>query len=70
VAPVELPVVEAVGLTKHKGLWVAFAVKVQGDRVLEHEVLGEPESRTTASDRAKIAFAKRFLMVEDLGPKA
>lgn len=58
----ELPVVESLGLVRVPKGWVAVLLHSQGDRVVDREIIGEPESRAYAVERLKIEIVRRFIL--------
>jgi hypothetical protein len=61
----DLPVVDLVGLAKTPRGWVVVEVRIQGDRVLEKEVVSkDPEPKGYAAKRCMIHVAKTFAVPE------
>ncbi len=61
----ELPVVQFFGMAKARNGWVALAIKVQGDRILDREVLNPEQAavpRHHAEAYFKRAVAQRLLI--------
>ena len=62
----DLPEIDCVGVARVKGGWVCVVVTVQGDKVVDSEVIGTPEAKALAVSRGKIEFVTRYI----LNPKA
>jgi hypothetical protein len=62
--PPELPIVNAIGLAKVPRGWVVVKLQTQGDRVIDKEILTEPEARVSALMDLRIAVAKNLMLVE------
>lgn len=61
----ELPVVDLVGLVKVARGWVVVEVSIQGDRVIDKEIVSaDPEPKGIAAKRCMIQVAKRFAVPE------
>lgn len=58
----ELPIVQCLGLAKTPRGWVVIGLTVQGDRVLEREVLSEPEPVGFAAERMKTEVVKAYVL--------
>lgn len=57
-----LPIVELIGLSKVPRGYVVVSVTLQGDTVLEKEVLSrDPEPKGLAAKRGMLEFAKTFI---------
>ncbi len=57
----ELQVVPCVGLAKVPTGWVVVLIHVQGDTVVDKEILAGPMPRSSMMDQAKIEFVKQVL---------
>jgi hypothetical protein len=57
-----LPIVELIGLSRVPRGYVVVAVTIQGDKILEKEVLSrDPEPKGIAAQKAMLEFAKTFV---------
>jgi len=58
----EDPVVETLGWERTSKGYVLFALKTQGNRVINREILAGPDVKGVAQERAKIEVVKRWFM--------
>jgi len=61
-----VPTVQQCGVVKIPGKgWVVFRTVVSGDRVIEHEIMGEPEPKPFAARRLLSLAARLVSEAED-----
>lgn len=57
----ELPILESIGWVHLPKGWIVILTRSQGDKIIEKEILTEPESRSVAAERMRILMVRKVL---------
>lgn len=57
----ELPTTELLGWVQLPRGWAVLRVQTQGDRVIDREVLHEPDTKGISLEKMRVAFVRLFM---------
>lgn len=57
----DLPVVESITLQRTPKGWIVVILRSKGDRVVDKEIVCEPQARAFANESLKIQVVNRFI---------
>lgn len=57
----ELPVVESITMQRTPKGWIVVILRSKGDRVVDKEIVCEPQAKVYASESLKIQVVNRFI---------